>query len=74
MRAQPNIAYDWNTLPQNALVVDVGGGIGSASLVLTKEFPNLRIVIQDRHSAVENGVEVDLPCVANGYQLFTSVS
>ncbi|KAF8351882.1 S-adenosyl-L-methionine-dependent methyltransferase [Amanita rubescens] len=51
-------AYDWNTLPQNALVVDVGGGIGSASLVLAKEFPNLRIAIQDRHSAVENGVEI----------------
>ncbi len=63
VRAQPIIAYDWNTLPQNALVVDVGGGIGSASLVLAKEFSNLRIAIQDRQSAVENGVEVHLPCV-----------
>lgn len=64
IRTQPNIAYDWNTLPQNALVVDVGGGIGSASLVLAKEFSNLRIAIQDRESVVESGVEVHLSCVS----------
>jgi len=42
----------------NALVVDVGGGIGTASLALAKEFSNLNIVIQDRPPVVEDGIEV----------------
>lgn len=43
-----------------ALVVDVGGGIGTASLALAKEFSNLKIVIQDRRPVVEDGIEVHL--------------
>ena len=41
-----------------AQVVDVGGGIGTASLALAKEFSNLNIVVQDRLPVVENGIEV----------------
>lgn len=44
----------------DALVVDVGGGIGTASLALAKEFSNIKIVIQDRPPVVENGIEVCL--------------
>ena len=44
----------------DALVVDVGGGIGTASLALAKEFSNLKIVIQDRRPVVEDGIEVHL--------------
>ena len=52
------IAYDWKSLPAKALVVDVGGGVGSASLALAKEFPDLRFVVQDRQPAIANGIEV----------------
>ncbi|KAF8719121.1 hypothetical protein AX14_011411 [Amanita brunnescens Koide BX004] len=51
-------AYDWESLPAKTLVVDVGGGAGSASLALAKEFPNLRFVVQDCQSAIEIGIEV----------------
>ncbi len=57
-RAYSKIGYDWKSLPANALVVDVGGGIGAASLSLAKEFPHLKFVIQDRQPVVDAGVEV----------------
>jgi len=50
--------YDWKSLPANTLVVDVGGGVGTASLSLAKEFPQLKFVVQDRQPVVEAGVEV----------------
>jgi hypothetical protein len=52
------IGYDWKSLPDNALVVDVGGGVGIASLSLAKEFPHLKFVIQDRQSVADAGAEV----------------
>ncbi|KAF8326437.1 S-adenosyl-L-methionine-dependent methyltransferase, partial [Amanita rubescens] len=51
-------AYDWKSLPQDALVVDVGGGIGSAPLALARDHSNLKIVIQDRQPVVENGIAI----------------
>ncbi len=66
MGTYPNIAYDWKSLPQDALVVDVGGGIGSAPLALARDHSNLKIVIQDRQPVVENGIAV-------GYQLLDSL-
>ena len=55
------IAYDWKSLPANSLVVDVGGGVGTACLALAKEFPNLKFVVQNRQSVVEAGIEVHIP-------------
>ncbi|KAG6811474.1 hypothetical protein H0H92_007246 [Tricholoma furcatifolium] len=40
-------AYDWDTLPAGSIIVDVGGGVGSESLPLAREFPALEIVVQD---------------------------
>ncbi|KAF8334401.1 S-adenosyl-L-methionine-dependent methyltransferase [Amanita rubescens] len=51
-------AYDWISLPADALVVDVGGGIGSTSIPLAKAFPQLKIVVQDRKPVVETGIEI----------------
>ncbi|KAF9261584.1 S-adenosyl-L-methionine-dependent methyltransferase [Marasmius fiardii PR-910] len=48
-------AYAWGSLPENALVVDVGGGSGTVSLELAKRFPKLRFVVQDLSSFVEKG-------------------
>lgn len=47
--------YDWAGLGQDALVVDVGGGVGQMSLALARHFPNLRFVVQDRPPVVEQG-------------------
>ncbi|KAF5312796.1 hypothetical protein D9619_003671 [Psilocybe cf. subviscida] len=49
------MAFDWTSLPTDSVVVDVGGGVGTASLVLAKNIPNVRIVIQDLPSVVKDG-------------------
>ncbi|KAG5640847.1 hypothetical protein DXG03_006828 [Asterophora parasitica] len=40
-------AYDWKDLPSGSVVVDVGGGVGTSSLVLAREFPDVEFVVQD---------------------------
>ncbi|KHE84643.1 S-adenosyl-L-methionine-dependent methyltransferase [Neurospora crassa] len=40
-------AYPWETLPNRALVVDVGGGIGHISAALAQAHPHLRFQVQD---------------------------
>ena len=53
-----HVAFDWKSLPGNSLVVDVGGGIGTASKALAQQFSDLRIVVQDLPLVVENGIKV----------------
>ncbi|KAG5720988.1 Sterigmatocystin 8-O-methyltransferase [Termitomyces sp. T112] len=50
-------AYEWNKLPAGSLIVDVGGGVGSASFQLAREFPDLNVVLQDRSSVIEDAKE-----------------
>lgn len=52
------VAYDWESLPQDALVVDVVGGVGSVSLALTRSYKNMKIVVQDQPSVVQDGLKV----------------
>lgn len=42
------------------MVVDVGGGVGMATLPVAKAFPDLRIVIQDRPKFVEDARKVSI--------------
>ncbi|KAI0824042.1 S-adenosyl-L-methionine-dependent methyltransferase [Trametes gibbosa] len=46
-------AFPWANLPEDSVVVDVGGGIGSTSMVLAKAHPHLRLIVQDRPKVVE---------------------
>ena len=50
--------YDWAALG-NGTVVDVGGGVGSASRALAKAFPSLNFVVEDRAEVIVNGVVED---------------
>ena len=61
------IGFDWSSLPHGSLVVDVGGGIGSTSMLLASAFSSttrdegglgLKFVIQDRPVVVEMGEKV----------------
>lgn len=58
------IAFDWASLPKGSTVVDVGGGIGGACMVLAKHLSaqntnlDVQLVIQDRAETVQNGLEV----------------
>ena len=54
----PSSGFDWNALGHDAIVVDVGGGIGSQSMTLAKNFPHLQIVVQDREQTVKDAVSV----------------
>ncbi|KAA1478055.1 S-adenosyl-L-methionine-dependent methyltransferase [Dentipellis sp. KUC8613] len=40
-------AFDWKDLPPNSVIVDVGGGLGTSAFPLAREFPRLKVVIQD---------------------------
>ncbi|KAJ7496668.1 O-methyltransferase, partial [Mycena latifolia] len=47
--------FKWSSLPQNTLIVDVGGGIGSTSLEIARANPHLRFLIQDQSAVVREG-------------------
>ncbi|KAG9227803.1 hypothetical protein CCMSSC00406_0000551 [Pleurotus cornucopiae] len=51
-------AYDWETLPEDSLVVDVGGGVGTSSLSLAANFPRIKIVVQDLSGVIWDGKKV----------------
>jgi len=50
--------FAWGNLPQDSIVVDVGGGVGAQSLTLATHHPQLRFVVQDLESVVPEGVDV----------------
>ncbi|KAG6909480.1 hypothetical protein DXG01_017202 [Tephrocybe rancida] len=47
--------YDWSALPDEALVVDVGGGIGSSARAVLEVAPKLKFIIQDMPKVVNDG-------------------
>jgi hypothetical protein len=52
--------FNWKSLKQDALVVDVGGGVGSSTLQLFNAHPHLRYVVQDRPKVIPDAVKVCL--------------
>ncbi|KAJ5546948.1 hypothetical protein N7494_004533 [Penicillium frequentans] len=48
--------FPWASLGK-ALLVDVGGGVGGFPLQLSKVYPDLRFVVQDRGPVVKQGLE-----------------
>ncbi|KAI0087132.1 S-adenosyl-L-methionine-dependent methyltransferase [Irpex rosettiformis] len=46
--------FDWKSLPEDSVVVDVAGGVGTQTLTLAKEFSHLKYVVQDRASVIED--------------------
>jgi len=56
--ANVSIAFPFPELTEDALIVDVGGGIGSTTLRLAERFPKLRFIIQDREPVCKLGEDV----------------
>jgi len=57
----PRVAgFDWTSLPPGSKIVDVGGGIGSTSMLLAEAFSHRKFefVVQDRACVVDMGVKV----------------
>ncbi|KAI9063977.1 S-adenosyl-L-methionine-dependent methyltransferase [Trametes sanguinea] len=45
--------FPWAELPPEAVLVDVGGGIGSTSLAIAQAHPNIHIVVEDRPQVID---------------------
>jgi hypothetical protein len=54
-------------LENDALVVDVGGGVGATTLQLKKVYPHLRYLVQDRPDVVADGIKVHLSVKENQF-------
>jgi len=52
------MGFKWAELPPNAIVVDVGGGMGHLTMRLAKNVPNLKYIVQDRPSVIVQGRKV----------------
>ncbi|TFK48868.1 S-adenosyl-L-methionine-dependent methyltransferase [Heliocybe sulcata] len=48
-------AYPWQSLPENTVICDVGGGVGHAALTVLKAFPHMKAVVQDLEHVVSAG-------------------
>ncbi|KAJ7447576.1 O-methyltransferase [Mycena galericulata] len=46
--------FEWAALPEKAVIVDVGGGVGSTALVIAKAISHVNLVVQDRYSVIED--------------------
>lgn len=46
-------AFDWNTIPDGHLLVDVGGGLGHVALEVTKVHPSIHVVVEDRENVLK---------------------
>ncbi|KAH9479088.1 3-O-methyltransferase 2 [Psilocybe cubensis] len=49
------IVYDWENVPQDTVICDVGGGNGHATLGLIKKFPKIKVVLQDLPAVIQQG-------------------
>ncbi|TFY63589.1 hypothetical protein EVG20_g6256 [Dentipellis fragilis] len=47
-------AYDWEGLAPGSVVVDVGGGVGTSAFPLARDFPALKLVVQDLSNVIED--------------------
>ncbi|KAJ7864345.1 O-methyltransferase-domain-containing protein [Mycena leptocephala] len=65
-------ASPWASLPEGAVAIDVGGGIGSAALLFAQKHPHLRIIVQDLSEVATNAQkswEVQFPEVNQSDQV-----
>ncbi|KAF2171226.1 hypothetical protein M409DRAFT_50693 [Zasmidium cellare ATCC 36951] len=47
--------FDWDSLPAEGKIVDVGGSLGHNSMFLAKEFPKFKFVVQDLPGVATEG-------------------
>ena len=55
------LGFPWASLPPDALIVNVGGGVGTAMMSLYKTFPHLRFAVQETAKMIEIGHQVRDP-------------
>jgi ubiquinone/menaquinone biosynthesis C-methylase UbiE len=47
------IDFPWASLPNGAVINDIGGGTGTVLLELAKEYPHLQLILQDLPDQIE---------------------
>ena len=52
--------YDWTKHGESATIVDIGAGMGGAAIELTRRFPTLRVIMQDKPEVIESARKVRL--------------
>lgn len=50
--------YNWTKHGEAATIVDVGSGMGGAAIELTRRFPNLKIIMQDKPEVIGSATKV----------------
>ncbi|KAL0574006.1 hypothetical protein V5O48_007950 [Marasmius crinis-equi] len=50
-------AANWQSMEPDTIIVDVGGGVGSAALLLYERWPHLRYVVQDLEIQISAGAK-----------------
>lgn len=54
----PRTGFEWASLPEGSIVVDVAGGIGNLTMALAGVHKHLRYVVQDRPAVIEAAQQV----------------
>ena len=52
------VGFDWKVLKEGSLVVDIGGGVGSVAMLLSKAHPHLKFAVLDRDAVIPDGEDV----------------
>ena len=52
------LAFDWQSLPEGSTIVDVGGGIGTQMLILSRYFKHLKLIVEDREAVCTDTLKV----------------
>lgn len=52
------LAFEWSSVPQGGLIVDVGSGLGHVSLQVAKTRPDLHIALEDRARVITEAKDV----------------
>ena len=50
--------YNWGQFSEGSLIVDVGAGVGMQTIAIAKKYPQLRFVVQDRQSVMQDAAKV----------------
>ena len=56
--------FDWSSMPEGSVIVDVGGGNGFAMKPVLSQFPSFKITVQDTPSTISEAEKVDRPNIA----------
>ena len=60
--------FPWETLSEGTRIVDVGGGIGTASHEIMKKNPLLKFTVQDLPSASEQAIAVSISLYISAFE------